>query len=68
MIRRSLHGDGGGMKRGTFCAALGAMSAAGALPVRELGYAQGRDFILAPWYGEGSAERLERMAPDIIRV
>ena len=34
--------------------------------MRELGYAEGRDYVITVWYGEGSASKLEGMAADIV--
>ncbi|MEP7208686.1 MAG: ABC transporter substrate-binding protein [Casimicrobiaceae bacterium] len=34
--------------------------------MRELGYREGRDYTVSPWYGEGSAARLEALAPEIV--
>lgn len=35
--------------------------------LRELGYADGRDLVIETWNGDGSGERVERMAGDIVR-
>ena len=35
--------------------------------LRDLGYTEGRDLALDAWWGEGSAEQVERLAPDIVR-
>src|SRR5262249_24759092 len=35
--------------------------------VRDLGYTEGRDLTIDAWWGEGSTERLEQMAPDVVR-
>jgi putative ABC transport system substrate-binding protein len=35
--------------------------------MRDLGYMEGRDLVIDTWWGEGSAERVERMATDIVR-
>jgi putative ABC transport system substrate-binding protein len=35
--------------------------------MREVGYAEGADYTIATWWGEGAAQNLERMAPEIVR-
>jgi putative ABC transport system substrate-binding protein len=35
--------------------------------LRELGYVEGRDIVIDVWSGDGSADRLEQIAPDIQR-
>jgi putative ABC transport system substrate-binding protein len=34
----------------------------------DLGYVEGRDLVIDAWWGEGSGERVEQMAPDIVRA
>ena len=34
--------------------------------MRELGYAEGRDLVIQPWWGQGSGERVEQLASDIV--
>src|SRR6266550_8083008 len=36
--------------------------------MRELGYMEGRNLVIDTWWGEGSDERLEKMAGDIVRA
>jgi len=36
--------------------------------MRELGYAEGTDFVLSRWWGEGSAQKLESIAGDLVRA
>ena len=36
--------------------------------MRELGYTEGKDYAITTWWGEGSSEKLERMAGDIVRA
>lgn len=36
--------------------------------MRELGYTEGKDYTITPWWGEGSSEKLEQMAGDIVRA
>ncbi len=35
--------------------------------MREVGYTKDKDFVLRPWWGEGSVQRVEAMAGDIVR-
>jgi len=35
--------------------------------MRDLGYVEGRDVVIESWWGEGSGERVERLAGDIVR-
>jgi putative ABC transport system substrate-binding protein len=35
--------------------------------MRELGYVEGKNLVIDTWWGEGSNERLEQMAGDIVR-
>ena len=35
--------------------------------MRELGYVEGRNVIIEPYWGEGSNERLERLAVELVR-
>ena len=35
--------------------------------MRDLGYAESRDLVIEPWWGEGSSERVEQLASDIVR-
>jgi len=34
----------------------------------ELGYVEGKDLAIDPWFGAGSADRLAQMRPDILRT
>ena len=36
--------------------------------MRELGYVEGKNLVIDTWWGEGSNERLEQMAGDIVRA
>src|SRR5258708_31428 len=36
--------------------------------MRELGYVEGKNLVIDTWWGEGSDERLEQMAGDIVRA
>jgi len=36
--------------------------------MRELGYVEGKNLVIDTWWGEGSSERLEQMAGDIVRA
>lgn len=36
--------------------------------MRELGYVEGKNLVIDTWWGEGSGERLEQMAGDIVRA
>jgi putative ABC transport system substrate-binding protein len=36
--------------------------------MRELGYVEGTNLVMDTWWGEGSNERLEQMAEDIVRT
>src|SRR6266568_7533663 len=36
--------------------------------MRELGYVEGKNLVIDAWWGEGSSERLEQMAGDIVRA
>jgi putative ABC transport system substrate-binding protein len=36
--------------------------------MRELGYVEGKNLVIDTWWGEGSDERLEKMAGDIVRA
>ena len=36
--------------------------------LRDLGYVEGKNLVIDTWWGEGSDERLEKMAGDIVRV
>jgi putative tryptophan/tyrosine transport system substrate-binding protein len=36
--------------------------------MRELGYIEGQNLVIDTWWGEGSSERLEHMAGDIVRA
>jgi len=36
--------------------------------LRELGYVEGKNLVIDTWWGEGSSERLEKMADDIVRA
>src|SRR6266446_7973372 len=36
--------------------------------MRELGYIEGKNLVIDTWWGEGSGERLEQMAGDIVRA
>ena len=36
--------------------------------MRDLGYVEGRDLTIESWWGEGSGERVEQMASDIVRA
>jgi putative ABC transport system substrate-binding protein len=36
--------------------------------LRELGYVEGKNLVIDTWWGEGSSERLEQMAGDIVRA
>jgi putative tryptophan/tyrosine transport system substrate-binding protein len=36
--------------------------------LRELGYAEGKNLVIDTWWGEGSSERLDQMASDIVRT
>jgi len=36
--------------------------------LRELGYADGKNLVIDTWWGEGSSERLDQMANDIVRT
>jgi putative tryptophan/tyrosine transport system substrate-binding protein len=36
--------------------------------LRELGYMEGKNLVIDTWWGEGSSERLEQMAGDIVRA
>jgi putative ABC transport system substrate-binding protein len=36
--------------------------------MRELGYMEGKNLVIDTWWGEGSGERLEQMAGDIVRA
>ncbi|MFO1325140.1 MAG: ABC transporter substrate-binding protein [Burkholderiales bacterium] len=35
--------------------------------LRDLGYVEGRDVVVDVWLGDGAAERVERLMPDVIR-
>lgn len=35
--------------------------------MRELGYVEGKNVVIDTWWGEGSSERLDQMAGDIVR-
>jgi len=35
--------------------------------MRELGYVEGKNLVIDTWWGEGSSERLDQMAGDIVR-
>jgi putative ABC transport system substrate-binding protein len=34
--------------------------------MRELGYVEGKNLVIDTWWGEGSSERLEKMAGNIV--
>jgi putative tryptophan/tyrosine transport system substrate-binding protein len=36
--------------------------------MRELGYAEGTNLVIDTWWGEGSSDRIEQMAGDIVRA
>ncbi len=36
--------------------------------MRDLGYVEGKNLVIDTWWGEGSSERLEQMAGDIVRA
>jgi putative ABC transport system substrate-binding protein len=36
--------------------------------MRELGYVEGKNLVMDSWWGEGSSERIEQMASDIVRA
>src|SRR3984893_8690760 len=36
--------------------------------LREVGYVEGKNLVIDTWWGEGSSERLEQMAGDIVRA
>ncbi len=36
--------------------------------MRDLGYIEDRDLVIDAWWGEGSGERVEQMAPDIVHA
>src|SRR6266700_5920741 len=36
--------------------------------MRELGYVEGKNLLIDKWWGEGSGEKLEQMAGDIVRA
>ena len=35
--------------------------------LRELGYSEGRHIVIETWWGEGSADKVEKLAADIVR-
>lgn len=35
--------------------------------MRDLGYVEGKNVVIDTWWGEGSAERLDQMAGDLVR-
>jgi putative ABC transport system substrate-binding protein len=34
--------------------------------LRDLGYVEGRDIVIEPWWAEGSGERMERLAGEVV--